>query len=161
MSQERGESLAALAEAQVVAGHMDPDRLKAMGKLILHDGNIDDREIALLKGMIAKTRVGTERPVRRAEIEFLFALNEGTIGGRHEEVWRAFFIEAVAAHILDDPASPGLVNEEEANWLIAMVEKDGRYDPNEIALLKHLQATASEIPMSIRFRLGMIIATTA
>ncbi|MBF0192594.1 MAG: hypothetical protein HQL99_15880 [Magnetococcales bacterium] len=160
MSDHTTEELKRLAAEQISVGHMDQDRLNAMKDLILADGAIDDDEVAILRDMVLKTRPGTSRAVLRSEIELLFALNEGTIGHRNDETWKSFFISAVAAHVFQDESSEEVIDEKEAIWLISMIERDKQYDPNEIALLEYLQDHASDIPTSVKFRLGMILALT-
>ncbi|MBF0273339.1 MAG: hypothetical protein HQL98_14920 [Magnetococcales bacterium] len=160
MSDQDTEELKRLAAEQISAGHMDQNRLDAMKRLILADGAIDDTEVSILRDMILKTRPGTAHAVLRSEIEFLFALNEGTIGNRNDEAWKSFFISAVAAHVFKDESSEEAIDENEAIWLISMIERDKQYDPNEIALLEYLQDHATDIPTSVKFRLGMILALT-
>ncbi|MBF0181081.1 MAG: hypothetical protein HQM03_13750 [Magnetococcales bacterium] len=150
--------LAKLANAQIHAGEVDLERLHAIRDLILVDRVIDDHEVDIMRRMILSTRPKTSHAVKRAEIEILFELNEATMGKRNDEKWKAFFIEAITLHLLNDDVSSGIVDEAEAHWLIQMIERDSQYDANEIALLEHIQATAKEIPMSVKFRLGLILA---
>lgn len=160
MSHHAAKNLEELALEQITAGQMDPDRLDAMKKLILEDKKIDDQEVAILRTMIQKTRKGTPLPVQRLEVEFLFDLNEATVGGRNDDTWKTFFVETVAAHLLDDESTPGVIDEKEASWLIDIIERDKQYDPNEIALLMHVRNHAKEIPITVKFRLGMILSLT-
>ena len=91
-------------------------------------------------------------------MEFLLALNEATEEAQEVEAWRPFFVSAVAGHLTLDEASEGKVDAEEAEWLIDMLEKDGQYDDNEIALLQHLNEASDDLPMDVRFRLGIVLS---
>ncbi|NGZ07541.1 MAG: hypothetical protein G8237_14435 [Magnetococcales bacterium] len=160
MSQDTSSQLAQLAAEQISAGKMDLDRLNAMQKLILKDRSIDDQEVAILHNMIQKTRPNTPLEVLHAEIEVLFALNEATIGQRNDDTWKTFFINSVAAHLFHNDEGEGVIDEKEALWLIGMIERDQQYDPNEVALLEYLQDHTTDMPTSVKFRLGMILALT-
>lgn len=150
-------ALTRLAHEQVTSGQMDTARLKQMEELILKNGTIDHHEVAILRDMIRQTRTGTPHKVRRAEIEFLFTLNDSTLGQRNDASWQPFFIEAVSEHLFNRSTS-GMeeLDEPEALWLIEMIEKNCHYDANEIALLEHLHTRTRHLPMSIRFRMGVL-----
>lgn len=158
MSDHKLKTLKELASEQIAVGCMDENRLHAMKELILEDGTIDDEEVTILRTMIFGTKTLNNRQVRRCAVEFLFELNESTIEVRNGEKWKQLFIDAVSSHVLNDKASTDRIDEEEAVWLINLIERDEQYDPNEIALLQHLQETVQEIPMSVRFRLGIILS---
>ena len=59
--------------------------------------------------------------------------------------WQALFVEALTSHLLEDKNSPGEIDDVEADWLIAHIEKDGEYEDNEKALLKNIKAKAKKV----------------
>ena len=158
MTDYANKTLRELADEQIANHTVDPERLNAIKNLILADNKIDDAEIAIIDKMIFATKDAEGFAVGREEVELLFAINDETTDHRDNQLWQDLFVKAVCAHVLHDEDSEGLIDETEALWLIDMIEADGQYDNNEIALLKHLMATATEIPNNIKFRLGMILA---
>ncbi|MBF0439304.1 MAG: hypothetical protein HQL93_09310 [Magnetococcales bacterium] len=160
MSETTTQTLKTLADEQIKAGHLVPEHLNTIQELILKDGTIDDQEVAILNDLINQTRDNTSNEICRTCVEFLFTLNEATLNVQNAETWKNFFIETIAAHVLDDEASAQVIDEEEALWLIGMIESDKQYDPNEIALLEYLNNNAQVMPSSVKFRLGMILALT-
>ena len=59
--------------------------------------------------------------------------------------WQALFVEALTSHLLEDKNSPCEIDDVEADWLIAHIEKDGEYEDNEKALLKNIKAKAKKV----------------
>ncbi|OSM04785.1 hypothetical protein [Magnetofaba australis] len=84
--------------------------------------------------------------------------NEGIKAEKRSGQWRALFVDVITQHVVYDEISAGQIDAEETAWLIDMIEKDDDYDANEIALLENLMQTATEIPMDLKFRLGMILS---
>ena len=160
MSQHANKTLEELAAEQITLGQVDGERLNAMSALILRNGTLDDQEVSILRKMILSTCTAANEQIGRVNVEFIFTLNEASAVKRNEDIWKAFFIEVIAMHVFNDELSPNAIDEEEALWLIDMLERDGKYDANEIALLEHLHAHAHDMPMGIKFRLGMILAVS-
>ena len=124
-------------------------RFDALKAKILEDGIIDADEVALLRKEIYADGV-----VDREEADFLFALNDATSGKANHPSWKEFFVEAITSHLLQDEKSPGSVDDAEADWLIARIEKDGVYDDNEKALLRNLKAKATSVAAKLKAKLG-------
>ncbi|MFH1465155.1 MAG: TerB family tellurite resistance protein [Pseudomonadota bacterium] len=104
---------------------------------ILEDGVIDAHEVAMLR-----ERLWADGVIDREEADFLFELNDAVSGEANHPSWRAFFVEAIAAHVLDDEVSPGVVDDAEAAWLHARLWADGQLDDTERALLALLREKA-------------------
>ena len=86
----------------------------------------------------------------------LFDINDATTGKEgHDPSWQAFFVDAIAKHVLEDEISPGEIDEEEGDWLISKIEGDGEYDANEKALLSHIKAKANSITGTLKFKIDM------
>jgi hypothetical protein len=119
-------------------------RFDALKKSILEDGVIDAREVELLRKELYADGV-----IDREEAELLFELNDETSGTLNDPSWQTLFVEAITAHLLEDEKSPGEVDEDEAAWLIAHIEKDGVVDANETALLKNIKANARKFPSKL------------
>jgi hypothetical protein len=123
---------------------------------ILADGTIDEAEVTQLRTVIYGTGGAAGAGVDRAEAELLFELNDATSGAPNHPSWTTLFVEAIAAHLLEDEASPGVVDEAEGAWLLEKVGADGKIDDNEKALLAHLKDSASELAPSLKEALGTL-----
>ena len=69
---------------------------------VLEDGIIDAEEVAQLK-----ERLYADGIIDREEAEFLFELNDAVSGKANDPSWQTLFVEAIAAHVLEDEESPG------------------------------------------------------
>jgi len=114
-------------------------------KDILEDGKIDDAEVTQLR-----TRLYADGKIDKDEAEALFTINDGVKGKANAAGWKNLFADAVCDHLLKDDESPGVVDEDEAAWLIAKLEGDGDIDDNEKFLLQSLKEKAKELPQSLR-----------
>jgi hypothetical protein len=104
---------------------------------ILADGVIDADEVALLR-----ERLWADGVIDREEAEFLFELNDAVSGQDNDPGWKALFVEAIAAFVLEDETSPGVIDEAEAAWLHEHLWADGQLDDCERQLLWALQVKA-------------------
>lgn len=129
--------------------------LSAMRTAILEDEVIDEAEVQMIRKVIYGTGSGGGETVDRAEADFLFDLNDATSGKQHHPSWPGLFVEAVCKHVLEDERSPGVIDEEEGDWLIARIEADEQYDENEKALLAAIKARAQSLPAKLRFKLDL------
>lgn len=118
--------------------------LKELKKSILADGVIDEQEVNQLRKVLYEDGV-----IDKEEAEFLFELNDAVSGKENHASWEKLFIDAITSFLLEDETSPGEVDEEEAKWLIAKIQGDGKLDDIETALLKNLKAKAKKMPQSL------------
>jgi len=123
---------------------------------ILEDGLIDDDEVALLKGFIFGSGGGDGEGVSREEADFLFELNDACSGKNNSPKWKELFVEALSRHLLEDEKSPGVIDQQEAQWLVNKVEGDGSYDENEKALLLEIKQKAKEVDQKLKFKLDLL-----
>jgi uncharacterized membrane protein YebE (DUF533 family) len=118
--------------------------LNILKKSILADGVIDEQEVKQLREVLYADGI-----IDKEEAEFLFELNNAVSGKKNHENWETIFIEAISSFLLDDETSPGVVDENEAKWLIEKIQGDGVIDGIELALLHHLKLKAKSIPESL------------
>jgi len=117
-------------------------------KTILEDGVIDDNEVKLLK-----KRLYADDTIDKEEAESLFTINDAVKGKNNAGSWTQLFADAICDFLLADETSPGVVDDEEATWLIEKLEGDGEIDANEKALLKSLQNRAKELSPNLQAKL--------
>jgi len=94
--------------------------------------------------------------VSRAEAEGVFALNN-SIEDRCRE-WNEFFVEVMVDYCVNQAKPKGYMSENNADWLIKHVMKDGRLDSNsELELIVKIIERASEVPTQfVAFALDQI-----
>ncbi len=144
------------AQAEECAPAFNAFVLDAVKKAVIADGIVDAREVEMVKKVIYGTGSGAGEGVDRAEADMIFDINDATTGNTgHDPSWKELFVRAIAAHVLEDETSPGVVDEEEGEWLIGRIEGDGEYDENEKALLAHLKANAKGISGKLKFKIDM------
>ncbi|MBT9140356.1 MAG: hypothetical protein DDT30_00932 [Dehalococcoidia bacterium] len=130
--------------------------LEGLKASVLEDGIIDDDEVKIIKKVIYGTGGAAGARIDRTEADFLFDLNDATSGKNNSPAWKDLFVEAISKHVLEDELSPGVVDEEEANWLIGRIEGDATYDDNEKALLAHIKTNAKKVHPKLKFKLNLL-----
>jgi hypothetical protein len=119
-------------------------KLNELKKSILADGVIDEQEVKQLREVLYADGI-----IDKEEAEFLFELNNAVSGKENHASWKTLFIEAITSFLLEDETSPGIVDEDEAKWLLAKIEGDGKLDDNEVSLLNNLKSKAKQLPQSL------------
>jgi len=118
--------------------------LNELKKSILADGVIDEQEVNQLREVLYADGV-----IDKDEAAFLFELNNAVSGKENHPSWATLFIEAITSFLLEDEASPGEVDEDEAKWLIEKIQGDGKLDEIEVSLLKNIKDKAIKMPQSL------------
>lgn len=119
-------------------------KLNELKKSILADGVIDEQEVKQLHKVLYADGV-----IDKEEAEFLFELNDAVSGKANHPSWGILFVEAITSFLLEDEASPGSVDENEAEWLLDKIQGDGKLDDIEVSLLKNLKLKAKGLPQSL------------
>ena len=119
--------------------------LASLKAAVLEDGIIDEAEVEMIRKVIYGTGGAGGAAVDRVEADFLFELNDATSGKENHPSWKALFVEALTAHVLEDEISPGEIDEDEADYLITRIMADGVVDENEKALLQNIKSNATSI----------------
>jgi uncharacterized tellurite resistance protein B-like protein len=118
--------------------------LKELKKSILADGVIDEQEVKQLREVLYADGV-----IDKEEAEFLFELNDAVSGKENHASWANLFVDAITSFLLEDETSPGVVDDNEAAWLLSKIQGDGRLDNIEISLVKNLKEKATILPQSL------------
>jgi hypothetical protein len=106
-------------------------------------GAIDEADVEIVRWLVYGQAGEAGLAIGREEAEFLFDLNDRTAGQANALAWTGLFVKAIAMHVLFAGDSPDRVDEAEAAWLIARIERDGQLDENERALLAYLRKEAA------------------
>jgi len=127
--------------------------LQNLVKDIIEDGVVDAEEVEILR-----TELYADGVIDREEANALFEINDAVSGNDNDPAWNTFFVEAISDHLLEDDVSPGEVDDDEAAWLISVVEGDGQVDGVERILLETIQREVTELgttlPASLQAKLS-------
>ena len=115
-----------------------PELLRA----IAEDGIVDAEELRAIQDRLLE-----DGEISQDEAEFLFEVND-YLGENDDntEDYEDFFIEAIVSFVLNDPLSPGVLDDDEWFWLKAMIAEDGELGEVEIKLLVEVADRATSIP---------------
>ncbi|MBW8754727.1 MAG: hypothetical protein JF595_11355 [Sphingomonadales bacterium] len=108
------------------------------------DGTISPEEILILR------RAGwQDGKIDADEAEAIFAVNDRIAD--HSPEWTDFFVEALSEYIVNGTLPLGYVGEENADWVMAHIDRDGRLESMaELELLIKLFERATSVPESLR-----------
>lgn len=121
------------------------DKLETLKQEILADGKIDAAEVDRLKEMLYADGV-----IDQKEADFLFDLNDAVSEKENAASWSTFFITAISDYLLKDEISPGIIDENETEWLKRRISADGKVDGIEKNLLIHLIDNAKIVPDELK-----------
>ncbi len=108
---------------------------------ITEDGIIDASKAEKIKSIIYEDGI-----IDRAEADALFEIADKTVGGAYDPAWMNLYVEAITDHVLKDDTSPGVVDDDEAKWLIDSIGADGICTPMEISLLAKVIGDSTSCP---------------
>lgn len=118
-------------------------RFDEFKKQILDDGIIDADEVKALHKELYDDGI-----IDQEEADLLFDLNDATSGAANDPTWKKLFVKALSDFVLADEISPGVIDDDEAKYLVSKIEADGVVDGNEMALLVNIAATGKGAPDS-------------
>lgn len=108
------------------------------------DGVIDATELAALR------KAGwSDSTLSQYEAEILFTINDAL--SHHDEEWSDFFVESIGEYVINGSQPAGYVSQEEANWLVLQIKRDGRLcSMTELELLVRIYERALNVPESLK-----------
>ncbi len=115
------------------------------------DGGVTDAEVADLR------RAGwADGQIRREEAEAIFALQQASTSP--SPAWTDFFVETLRNHVLNAAPPRGYASDEDAAWLVRMVEADGKVcSMTELELLVQVLERGLGVPDTLRaYVLGVV-----
>lgn len=127
MSDHMTQTLVDLRTSIIADGLVDADEAKKLRERLYADGKIDQEEA-----------------------EFVFDVNDAVSGNANDPAWQALFVDAICDYLLKDATSPGVVDGEEAGWLLERIQRDEQLDDTERALLKALASRATSLDEKLK-----------
>ena len=80
----------------------------------------------------------------------MFELNDAVSGNANHDSWEVLMVEAITKFLLEDENSPNEVDDNEADWLIGKIMKDGKMDSVESAILKSIKSKATKLSSKLQ-----------
>jgi hypothetical protein len=112
-------------------------------------GAIDRADVEVIRKLVYGLAGQNGMAIGKAEAKFLFDLNDATADQKNDPAWRDLFVKAITMYLLHAGPSPDAMDEDEARWLVARIEADGKDHDNERALLAYLRREAARLPASL------------
>lgn len=131
LAQRRG--LSEIAEEIIGRGTIDADQVKYIRLEVFSEARVIERML-------------DDGVVDRREAELLFSINDALEEGLYDLSWRDLFVEAITSHVLRDEMSPGHLDEEEAQFIMAKVQRRGSLNSVEVELLACISACVLNAP---------------
>ena len=121
--------------------------IEELKKKIFSDGNITDNETSEIK-----TFCFSEEGMTKEKGNFLFDLKNNASKGRLPESFKNLFVDAISALLLEDEVSPGEIDDDEAKWLRAKIQYNGKIDDYDKALLENLKKKSINFPKVLQYK---------
>jgi len=112
--------------------------LSILVKNIIEDGKVNEREVATLR-----ERLYADGKIDREEADAMFEINDRVSGADNHPSWKKLFVGAITRHVLEDETSPGVVDDDEAKYLMEKMSADGKVDDVELETLVSITQKAT------------------
>lgn len=116
-------------------------------KSIFKDSVLKEEDIQKLKDMLFD-----EEGMTREKGDFLFDLKDTISPEKQSSSFKSLFVEAITVLLLEDEVSPGEIDESEAKWLRARVQKKGYFDKTDHKLLVNLRQRSINFPAELNYK---------
>jgi uncharacterized membrane protein YqhA len=114
----------------ILAGHsINAAEVKQFREIMCADGGID-----------------------KEKANVLFELKDAFLDKNNHPDWEIFFIDSITNFLLNDEDSPGEIDDNEAQWLRAKIQYDGKLGKTDKALLANLKKKSLNFPEILRFK---------
>lgn len=90
--------------------------------------------------------------IDKEKANFLFDIKDALLGRQNHLSWKNLFIDSISTFLLDDEVSPGEIDINEAQWLRARIQFNGKLDDIEKAMLVNLKKKSINFPEILHFK---------
>ena len=119
---------------------------RTIEKAIAQKDRIDAAAVSQLRDVVYH-----DAKISQRNADFLFRLKDRYLDKVCDDGWKDFFVDAITDYLLNDEKSPGDIDDDEARWLRARIQYNGRLDEIEKCLLLNLKKKATNYPDSLYF----------
>ena len=121
--------------------------LQELKKSIFADGVITKEDILLLR-----ENIFDEDGVNKEKADFLFEIKSSISKNKITKDLETLFIEVISIYLLEDDVSPGEIDDSEAKWLRAKMQRNGELDSLDRKLLANLRKKAINFPQMLNYK---------
>lgn len=121
--------------------------LEEIKKSVLKDGVIDDSEMVTIQDYL-ESGDGMDKE----KGNFLFDLKNNASKGKLPPSFKKVFVDEISALLLEDDISPGEIDDDEAKWLRAKIQYNGKIDEYDKALLENLKKKSINFPQVLQYK---------
>ena len=121
--------------------------IEDLKKKVIKDGRIDDSEVTLIKEYI-----DSEGGMNKELGNFLFELKNSASKGKLPSSFKNLFVDEISALLLEDEISPGEIDDDEAKWLRAKIQYNGKIDEYDSSLLENLKEKSINFPKILQYK---------
>ncbi|MDR0754885.1 MAG: YqhA family protein, partial [Prevotellaceae bacterium] len=120
--------------------------LKELKKTILAGGVIGKEDVNQIRILLS------DGSISRENANILFEIKDACTSKNNDAGWEKFFINAITSYLLDDDTSPGHIDDDEAQWLRAKIQHDGKLTKTDRALLLNLKRKSVNFPEILHYK---------
>jgi uncharacterized membrane protein YqhA len=121
--------------------------LTELKKSILAQSAIDEQTVGQLREVLF---AGNGMDKEKASM--LFELKDAFLDKNNHPAWKTLFIDSITGFLLEDEDSPGEIDDDEAQWLRAKIQYDGKLGKIDRALLANLKRKSINFPEILHFK---------
>jgi uncharacterized membrane protein YqhA len=131
---------------------MDYTQINELKNTVFTNNAIGETEIKQLREILyVNGRIDKEKA------NFLFELKDAFLDKHNHPAWETFFVDSITKFLLDDEDSPGKIDDDEAQWLRAKIQYDGKLGRVDKALLVNLQQKSINFPKILHFKTKSVL----
>jgi uncharacterized membrane protein YqhA len=130
--------------------------LQELKKSIFANGMITEKDISHLR-----ENIFDEEGINKEKADFLFEIKDSISKKKITRELELFFIEAITKYLLEDEVSPGEIDDKEAKWLRAKMQRNGSLDKLDKNLLANLRRKSINFPVMLNYKTKPIKAFEA
>jgi uncharacterized membrane protein YqhA len=123
------------------------NNLIELKKSILEKSAIDEQTVRQLQSIVF-----ADNGINKKKANLLFELKDAFLDKHNHPAWKTFFIDSITSFLLEDEDSPGEIDDNEAQWLRAKIQYDGKLGKTDKALLANLKKKSINFPEILHFK---------
>ncbi|MDR2651687.1 MAG: YqhA family protein [Prevotellaceae bacterium] len=120
--------------------------LNELKETIIANKIIGEEEIKQISAIL------TDNGIDRESANILFELKDACNHKNNHSRWETLFVDTITSYLLDDDASPGQIDDDEAKWLRAKIQHDGKLTKTDKALLANLKDKSINFPEILHYK---------
>ncbi|MDR1984910.1 MAG: YqhA family protein [Prevotellaceae bacterium] len=121
--------------------------LDEIKKSILDEGVITEKKVIMLREALYD-----DGGITKEKANILFELKNAFENNSNHASWETLFIDSITNFLLEDDDSPGSIDDDEAQWLRAKIQRDGRLSRIDKALLENLKKQSINFPEILHYK---------